>query len=90
MADNAPGLEKKTLAEWRRIRGFTQMTLASEAGLTLGTIWNIEHGRNRPSFDTIQAIAKALNVLADQILWPNVQRFPSRANRAKKILPTAA
>lgn len=84
-------LEHKTLAEWRKARdGMTQRALADKAGTTVATIWNIEHGRNRPQFETVQRIAEALGVLVDQIIWPNIVPFPSRANRGKKPLPSAA
>ena len=83
-------LEHKTLAEWRKQRGMTQRRLAELTDMTVATIWNIEHGRNRPQLETAQHIADALEILVDQIIWPQVVPFPSRANRGKKPLPAAA
>lgn len=83
-------LERKTLAEWRKLRGFTQMTLASAIGVTLATIGNLETGRNRPTYETMKAIADKLDILTDQIIWPEeIRRYPSKANRKKEI-PVAA
>ena len=83
-------LERKTLTEWRKARHMTQRRLAELSKTTVATIWNIEHGRNRPQLETAQSIADALEILVDQIIWPAVVPFPSRANRGKKPLPAAA
>lgn len=78
-------IERKTLTEWRRERGYTQMRLASAIGVTLATIGNIETGRNRPTFETARAIAAELEILMDQIVWPQEMRpYPSKANRAAR------
>ncbi|MGZ6376266.1 MAG: helix-turn-helix transcriptional regulator [Ktedonobacterales bacterium] len=83
-------LPKKTLKEWRKERGMTQLELATKIGVTPPTIWNIENGRNRPTFDNVMAIAEILGVQIDQIIWPEYKPYPSRENRTKKDAPEAA
>ncbi len=46
----------------RENRGMTQEELASVSGLSLGFIRAIEQGKNAPSFESLDAIAMALNV----------------------------
>lgn len=85
-----PDLPRKTLAEWRKDRGYTQMRLASAIDVNLATISNLENGRNRPTFETVRKLAETLNILSDQIVWPaEVRRFPSKANRKKEVLAAA-
>lgn len=83
-------LPKKTMKAWREEKKLTQLKLANAIDVTPATIWNIENGRNRPTFDNMIAIAKELGVLLDQIEWPEVKPFPSRENRSKKDAPEAA
>lgn len=85
-----PDLPRKTLAEWRKEKGYTQMSLAARIGVNLATISNLENGRNRPTFDTVMKLTNALGIISDQIIWPaEVRRFPSKANRGKEELPAA-
>jgi transcriptional regulator with XRE-family HTH domain len=71
--------EARTLAEWRRAKDMTQMELAVAAGLTLGTIQNLEGARQLPGMSTARRIAGALGVGVDQINWPEVRRpYPSK------------
>jgi transcriptional regulator with XRE-family HTH domain len=50
----------------RTARGLTQPQLADEAGLSEEWIRRIERGSTSPSFDTIEAIARALR--ADAVI----------------------
>lgn len=87
MPDN---LARKTLADWRREKGYTQMRLAAAIGVNLATISNLENGRNRPTFDTVTKLTRELGIISDQIIWPaEVRRFPSKANRGKEERPAA-
>lgn len=88
--DDMPALPRKTLAEWRTDRGYTQMRLAAELGMTLATIWNLEKGRNAPSWRTVQALADKFGIAVEQIVWPEVVPFPSKANRKKELTGQAA
>lgn len=47
---------------WRKYRGFTQETIADLAGLSVGTISNIETGQDGFSRESLYAVAKALDV----------------------------
>lgn len=84
-----PDLERKSLAQWRKARNYTQMRLASEIGVTLATIGNLETGRNPPSYRVARLIADKLGILVDQIEWPEVRPYPSKANRKKEELVAA-
>jgi DNA-binding XRE family transcriptional regulator len=60
---------RKTVKEWREERELTQLELAIRAGLTPGTISNIETGRNQPRVAVAIQIAQALGVAVEQIQW---------------------
>jgi transcriptional regulator with XRE-family HTH domain len=48
-------------------RGLSQMALAQKAGVTVVTIWRIEHGHQRPRPSTRLAIATALDMKIEEI-----------------------
>jgi transcriptional regulator with XRE-family HTH domain len=55
----------------RRVRqqsGMTQTELAARAGLPPSAIAHLEHGRRKPSFDTLLKISRALSVTADYLM----------------------
>jgi len=52
----------KPLREWRAARLMSSKTLAIAAGVSNKTIIQIEHGRQLPTFRTIQRITDALGV----------------------------
>jgi XRE family transcriptional regulator, regulator of sulfur utilization len=52
----------KAIRELRHGRGATLEVLASEAGVTLGTLSLIERGEANPTWGTVQGIAAALGV----------------------------
>jgi DNA-binding XRE family transcriptional regulator len=71
--------DKRNLAAWRKARDMTQMELAVAAGLTLGTVQNLEGARQLPSMVTANRIAGALGVAVDDIAWPVERRpYPSK------------
>lgn len=43
-------------------KGFSQERLANEAGLSRNAIWKIESGRANPTIDSLEKIAKALEI----------------------------
>lgn len=43
-------------------KNFSQEDLALRAGLNKNTIWKIETGKTSPTIDSLQKIAKALNL----------------------------
>ena len=57
MADKNIGRTLKTL---RLAKGKTQRQLAEKAGLHRITLLQIELGRSKPDFDTLERLAKAL------------------------------
>lgn len=81
-------LARKTLQDWRLAKGdMTQQDLAVKSGLYATTISGIETGRTRPSFDTMQAIAKALGIGMDQIIWPESRPGAPRKRRRRNSNP---
>lgn len=46
----------------RERRGATQEALAYEAGITTGTLSQLERGISNPSWGTLKAVARALDV----------------------------
>lgn len=52
----------KAIKALRERRGTTQEALAYEAGLTTGTLSLVERGLSNPSWGTVKAIAKSLEV----------------------------
>jgi transcriptional regulator with XRE-family HTH domain len=52
----------KTLREWRAARLLSIDRLAAKAGMSNKTIVQIEHGRQLPTFRTIQRLSEALGV----------------------------
>jgi transcriptional regulator with XRE-family HTH domain len=53
------------LRELREARGWTQHQLAGAAGVTAAAVKCIEQGRNRPVWDTVVALCRALAVRPD-------------------------
>lgn len=52
----------------RKIKGFTQTDLDEAAGLTRGTVSDIERGKNKnPSWETVAKIAKAIGVSPEDL-----------------------
>jgi transcriptional regulator with XRE-family HTH domain len=54
----------ETVRRLRADRGLTQPQLADEAGLSEEWVRRIERGSASPSFETIEALAKALGAVA--------------------------
>ena len=52
----------------RQKKNFSQEELALEAGLNKNTIWKIETNKVSPSLDTLEKIAKALNLEFSELL----------------------
>jgi transcriptional regulator with XRE-family HTH domain len=53
---------KLRLKELREARFLTQRELGAKAGVQYSTISRLEHGTNRPNFQTIKKLAAALGV----------------------------
>ena len=52
----------EAVRQLRRKSGATQETVAREAGITIATLSQIERGEGNPTWDTVTAIASALDV----------------------------
>ena len=71
MPDSAAKLQRQlgqTVRLERRARSFTQTELAFAAGLSLTYIGEIERGQRMISVDTLQRVARALQLTAAQLL----------------------
>lgn len=56
------------LKSYREERGFTQVQLAKESGLTSRMIQNYESGTSKPRFEAAEKLAKALNIPVTELL----------------------
>ena len=56
------------IAKFRRLKGWTQATLAKETGLSRGYIAAIEEGRKHPRLKTLAIIAEKLGVGIDELI----------------------
>ena len=57
----------KRLKELREQKGMTQEELAKASGLSVSFIRSIEQCTNAPSFESIEALTKALNLEAKEL-----------------------
>lgn len=57
----------KRLKELREQKGMTQEELAKASGLSVSFIRSIEQCVNAPSFESIEALTKALNLEAKEL-----------------------
>jgi transcriptional regulator with XRE-family HTH domain len=56
------------LRAWRRRRGESLRILARKSGVHYTTIIRIEQGKVSPSLDTLEKLAKALNITVTDLL----------------------
>jgi len=50
------------VAAWRKLQGLTAAQLASRAGITTRTLWNIEHG-DGATFENVLRVARVIGLL---------------------------
>ncbi|MBR2181532.1 MAG: helix-turn-helix transcriptional regulator, partial [Oscillospiraceae bacterium] len=72
------------LKKLRENKGISQSQLASDLGISQGTVGNWESGIREPSFETISKLAKYFNVSVDYLLGRSDELTSSSSN-AKKI-----
>lgn len=53
----------------RKMRGWSQDTLAKKCGISMSFLGHIERGTRIMSLDTLAGICGALNAGADELLW---------------------
>lgn len=58
----------KRIKKYRSDRGLTQEDLAEKVGVSRVYIGYVEQGRNTPSLETLEKIAKALKIKITEIL----------------------
>jgi transcriptional regulator with XRE-family HTH domain len=73
----------KTIRELREERGWTQLELAIEVGVTPATVYNWERGRYEPKVSQFRALARAFGVSMDDIELadPGAESPPARDRR---------
>ncbi|WP_200415984.1 helix-turn-helix domain-containing protein [Virgibacillus salexigens] len=54
-------MKGENISKGRKKKGFTQEALAKKVGLHRSTLSAIENGKMKPSLDTLERIAEALN-----------------------------
>lgn len=57
----------RRIRAFRKLKGFTQESLAREMGISISVLGEIERGNRIPSEELIEQIAKALNTSADEL-----------------------
>jgi transcriptional regulator with XRE-family HTH domain len=60
----------RRLRQLRRKKELTQEQLAEFAGISVDMVSNIERGINAPSFQTIERLARVLNVSVQEFFIP--------------------
>jgi transcriptional regulator with XRE-family HTH domain len=61
------------LRELRQRAGLSQEQLAVKVGVTASTIYKLESGRSKPSYDTLLRLSKALGVEISEIQFPSTR-----------------
>lgn len=73
------------IRELRKARGLTQRELGEKAGIAEPTIRRYELGKLNPKFETVQKIAKALNV-PEALFYPIDEQIETAKREAKSEL----
>jgi len=74
----------QNLRNWRKIKGFSQKTLAEKCGSAHAYIRQLECGRGTPSFAFIGKIAKALQIEPYQLFFDETAKTAKSA-RSKQM-----
>lgn len=67
----------------RRRKGWTQLRLAIEAGITKGAVGNYELGRRDPTWEVVQKLAAAFGVPFDTFASPPPKPLKTKPKPAK-------
>ena len=73
------------LRRLRTEKGLSQADLKRETGLSLPTIKNLENAKNEPRFNTVQAIARALEVRLQDLFIPTRELKTVRFRSSKRM-----
>lgn len=60
------------LAGLRAVERLSQQQLAERAGVSRGTVFNVEHGKHTPSLATVCAITRALGYTDPSLVFPEL------------------
>jgi transcriptional regulator with XRE-family HTH domain len=71
-----------TLAELRKAAGLTQEELAERAGISWSQVQKLEYGRSRPTWQTLQGLARALGPEVYEVEFSTVKT--GRPGRPRK------
>lgn len=74
------------LRQARKMRRWTQHQLAEAAALSVDTVSRLERGDASPSFESIEALAKALGISALQFFSPKPLESGRSSKRAKALV----
>ena len=58
----------KNVANLRRVKKLSQEELAFESDISLSRLKDIEHGHANPSLDTLESLAKALEITLPELM----------------------
>ncbi|MXV21313.1 helix-turn-helix transcriptional regulator [Deinococcus xianganensis] len=61
--------KKKSLSEWRELKGMTVQAMADAVGITRGRMGDYLQGRTEPSVTRAQQFAELLGITVDQVAW---------------------
>lgn len=70
--------------ETRKEAGLTQQAVADRAGLSVTTVRRVESGKGNPTFDTVLALADALDIEGSSSSLRNAARLASRTDRIRE------
>lgn len=68
MVPDLPTAFGEVLCQYRKRKGWSQMTLAMKAGLHLNAVSNLERGKRSPSLYTVMVLSRALEVPAAHLI----------------------
>ena len=74
--------------ELRRRRQLTQEVLAEACGLAVDTIRRLEHGSVHPSLDTLNKLAKGLNMSTPQLMVEDYDQADDLAAMIRRLPET--
>lgn len=77
VSPSLPEVFGQVLRAHRERKGWSQMSLAAEAGLHLNAIGGLERGERSPTLQTLFLISRALGVSVSQLVADVEKRNPS-------------
>jgi DNA-binding XRE family transcriptional regulator len=75
----------KTIKQVRENLGLSQLEVAYRAQVSLSTIAGIEQDRQEPRVHVALQIARALEVLVEEIAWPGTKDLTRRRRKGRTV-----